>query len=81
MWRAVAGHRQQGGVAANHHTRATNAGDVGVSGFQVASNDPNLTAAVSIQFTSPTTFNVTGTGTGNPTGVVYTAGGNITYNG
>jgi len=41
----------------------------------------NLQAAVSITFTSATTYNVSGTGTGNPTGLTYTAGGNITYNG
>jgi flagellar hook-associated protein 1 FlgK len=36
---------------------------------------------VTITFTSPTTFDVTGTGTGNPVGVAYTPGANITYNG
>jgi len=41
----------------------------------------NLTQPVTITFTSPTTFNVVGTGTGNPVGVAYTSGGNITYNG
>ncbi|MBI3147747.1 MAG: flagellar hook-associated protein FlgK [Betaproteobacteria bacterium] len=41
----------------------------------------NLTQPVSITFTSATTFNVVGTGTGNPVGVAYTSGGNITYNG
>ncbi len=44
--------------------------------------NPNLQAPVSITFTSPTTFNVAGAGTGNPVGLVYpTATGNITYNG
>lgn len=41
----------------------------------------NLTQPVSIVFTSATTFNVTGTGTGNPTGVTFTPGADITYNG
>lgn len=41
----------------------------------------NLQQPVTLTFTSATTFDVTGTGTGNPTGVAYTAGGNITYNG
>lgn len=42
----------------------------------------NLQAPVSITFTSPTTFDVVGAGTGNPVGLVYpTASGNITYNG
>ena len=43
--------------------------------------DANLQQPVTITFTSATTFDVTGTGTGNPTGVAYTAGGAITYNG
>ena len=43
--------------------------------------DVNLQQPVTITFTSATTFDVTGTGTGNPTGVAYTPGQNITYNG
>ncbi len=41
----------------------------------------NLQQPVTITFTSATTFDVTGTGTGNPTGVAYTPGATITYNG
>lgn len=41
----------------------------------------NLLQPVTITFTSPTTFDVAGAGTGNPTGVAYTSGANITYNG
>ncbi|MEW6314364.1 MAG: flagellar hook-associated protein FlgL [Pseudomonadota bacterium] len=42
----------------------------------------NLSQPVTITFTSPTTFDVTGTGTGLPaTGVSYTAGAPISYNG
>ncbi len=42
----------------------------------------NLQQTVTITFNNPpTTFNVNGTGTGNPAGVAFTAGGNITYNG
>lgn len=41
----------------------------------------NLGSTVTITFTSGTTFDVTGAGTGNPTGLTYTAGGNISYNG
>jgi flagellar hook-associated protein 1 FlgK len=41
----------------------------------------NLQQPVTITFTGAGTFDVTGTGTGNPTGVAYSAGGNITYNG
>ncbi|MBI3903664.1 MAG: flagellar hook-associated protein FlgK [Nitrosomonadales bacterium] len=44
--------------------------------------DVNLKQAVTITFTSPTTFDVTGTGVGLPaTGLAYTAGSNISYNG
>jgi len=47
-----------------------------------APQNVNLTQAVNITFNNPpTTFNVTGTGTGNPINVAYTAGSNITYNG
>lgn len=41
----------------------------------------NLSSTVTITFTSATTYNVSGTGTGNPTGLTYTPGGNISYNG
>lgn len=41
----------------------------------------NLQQPVTITFTSAGTFDVTGIGTGNPTGVPYTAGSSITYNG
>ncbi len=41
----------------------------------------NLQQTVTITFTDATHFDVAGTGTGNPTGVLYTAGTSITYNG
>ena len=42
----------------------------------------NLTQTVTITFDNPpTTFDVNGTGTGNPANVAFTAGGDITYNG
>lgn len=43
--------------------------------------DPNLRQPVTITFTSATTFDIAGTGTGNPTGVTYTPGSNINFNG
>lgn len=44
--------------------------------------DPGLTGTVTLTFTSPTTFNVTGATTGSPiVGVSYTSGGVISYNG
>jgi flagellar hook-associated protein 1 FlgK len=43
--------------------------------------DPNLTQPVTITFTSATTFDVNGVGTGNPAGTAFTAGNAITFNG
>ena len=41
----------------------------------------NLQQPVTLTFTSATTFNVNGVGTGNPINVPFTAGGMIAYNG
>jgi flagellar hook-associated protein 1 FlgK len=41
----------------------------------------NLQQPVTITFTSAATFDVNGVGTGNPVGVAFTPGANITYNG
>jgi flagellar hook-associated protein 1 FlgK len=61
---------------------AGNTGTASVSpGAVAAPLDPNVQQPVSIVFTSPTTFDVVGVGTGNPVGVAYTSGGNISYNG
>jgi len=61
---------------------ASNSGD---GALRVGSVTPpagaNLTQPVAITFTSATTFNVTGTGTGNPTGLTYTPGMTLSYNG
>lgn len=43
--------------------------------------DANLRQTVTITFTSATTFDVSGTGTGNPTGLSYTPGMTLSYNG
>ena len=43
--------------------------------------DPNLQQPVTITFTGAGTFDVSGTGTGDPTGVAYLPGGSISYNG
>ena len=49
------------------------------------SNQPplnaNLTSTVTFTFTGAAAFDVVGAGTGNPSGVAYTSGGNISYNG
>lgn len=61
-----------------------NTGSGAISAGSVNTPPPpnaNLQQPVTITFTSATTFDVTGTGTGNPTGVTYTPGGTITYNG
>jgi flagellar hook-associated protein 1 FlgK len=62
----------------------TNTGNGVMTAGTVNSPPPpnaNLQQTVTITFTSATTFDVTGVGTGNPTGVAYTSAGNITYNG
>jgi flagellar hook-associated protein 1 FlgK len=43
--------------------------------------DPNLTQPVTLTFTSAGSFDVSGTGTGNPSGVAYVPGQTINYNG
>lgn len=62
----------------------------GNTGFATASTlfvnpaatlDPNLQQPVTITFTSPTTFDVSGAGTGNPVGLAYTPGADIIFNG
>ncbi|HVY08467.1 MAG TPA: flagellar hook-associated protein FlgK [Burkholderiales bacterium] len=58
-----------------------NTGTGKVSAGVVNALNANLQQPVTITFTSPTTFDVTGTGTGNPTGVTYTPGQDITFNG
>ena len=73
-------------AAAPIRTAATlaNTGSAVISAGVVNAPPPlnaNLQQAVTITFTGAATFDVTGTGTGNPTGVAYTAGGDITYNG
>jgi flagellar hook-associated protein 1 FlgK len=60
---------------------ASNTGSGKISAGTVDSTNANLQQPVTITFTSATTFNVTGTGTGNPVGVAYTDGGNISFNG
>ena len=63
---------------------AANIGAASISAGAVVGPPPtnaNLQQPVTITFTSPTTFNVSGTGTGNPTGIAYTPGATISYNG
>jgi flagellar hook-associated protein 1 FlgK len=63
---------------------ATNTGTGRISAGTVNApppTDPNLQQAVTLTFTSATTFDVSGIGTGNPTSVPFTPGGPITFNG
>ncbi len=60
---------------------AANTGTGRISAGSVDVLDANLQQPVTITFTSATTFDVTGTGTGNPTGLAYVAGQDITFNG
>lgn len=70
----------EGGVA-----RKTVSGSTTSIGEAVVAVNPNanLKQPVTITFTSATTFNVSGTGTGNPTGLTYNpaTGASISYNG
>jgi flagellar hook-associated protein 1 len=70
-------------IASNAPT--TNLGTATIAPASVTGGLPlnaNLQQPVTITFNNPpTTFNVTGTGTGNPTNVAYTAGATISYNG
>lgn len=63
----------------------TGSGSINFGSVNISSQPPlntNIQAPVTITFNSPpTTFNVTGTGTGAPTSVAYTSGADITYNG
>ncbi|MEZ5616491.1 MAG: flagellar hook-associated protein FlgK [Rhodocyclaceae bacterium] len=63
---------------ANTGTGAVSAGSVNGP----PPTDANLAQTVTITFDNPpTTFDVNGTGTGNPANVAFSAGGDITYNG
>lgn len=60
---------------------STNTGDVSASGLDISAIGANTNQPVSVTFTAAGTFNVSGTGTGNPTGLAYTSGMTISYNG
>jgi flagellar hook-associated protein 1 FlgK len=62
-------------------TGALNAGTGSIASLGVQSANANLTQSVTITFTGAGTFDVSGTGTGNPTNVSFTPGGTISYNG
>lgn len=62
-------------------TGAGNTGDLRAAALDVAAIGPGTAQAVTITFTGPNTFSVTGAGTGNPTGLAYTPGMTLSYNG
>ena len=72
-------------AAANAVRTSAAAANTGSITARVAAVTPpmtaNLTQPVSITFTSPATFDISGTGTGNPTGLTFTSGMTISYNG
>ncbi|MBU1237154.1 MAG: flagellar hook-associated protein FlgK [Gammaproteobacteria bacterium] len=74
---AAAAPMRTAAALANTGTGSIGAGSVN----SPAPPDANLQQTVTITFTDATHFNVVGTGTGNPTGVAYTAGASISYNG
>ena len=76
---AAAAPIRSAGNSANIGTASISAGSVN-SSTQPPLN-ANLQASASITFTGAGTFDVSGTGTGNPTNVTYTPGGDISYNG
>jgi flagellar hook-associated protein 1 FlgK len=74
---AAAAPIRTGAPLANTGTGRIDSGTVNLP----APPDPNLRQPVTLTFTGTNTFDVSGTGTGNPTGVAFTSGGSISYNG
>jgi flagellar hook-associated protein 1 len=58
-----------------------NKGGLSIVTVQAKSANANLTQTVTLTFNAGGTFDVVGTGTGDPTGVTYTSGLPIAYNG
>jgi flagellar hook-associated protein 1 FlgK len=62
-------------------TGAANGGDLRAASLDIASIGPTTAATVNITFTGPNTFSVSGVGTGNPTGLSYSPGMQLSFNG
>lgn len=60
---------------------AGNLGGATITPGRVTGADPDLAQPVTITFTAAGTFDVSGTGTGNPAGLAYTPGMTLAYNG
>ncbi len=69
------------GYAMTPERGVDNVGDIAAGSFAVTANDANLSAPVTITFDGAGTFSVSGTGTGNPTGIAYVAGMTVAFNG
>jgi flagellar hook-associated protein 1 FlgK len=65
------------GYAATVQTAAANRGSVAATGFAVVRQDPANAAAVTLTFTSATTFDITGVPGGPLTGQPYVPGGKL----
>jgi flagellar hook-associated protein 1 FlgK len=60
---------------------ASNAGDLRADALDVSAAGASTASVVTIRFTGPNTFDVTGAGTGEPTGLTYTPGMSLAFNG
>ena len=60
---------------------ATNKGSIAIGTIAATAQDANLRAPVTLTFNANGTFDVAGSGTGNPSGVAYASGQPISYNG
>ncbi|MDA7415259.1 flagellar hook-associated protein FlgK [Xenophilus arseniciresistens] len=60
---------------------SSNRGTVAVAGVSASQAHASLGATVTLTFTSAGTFDVAGSGTGDPSGIAYTAGQPISFNG
>jgi len=68
-------------LAVSAETGPANGGDLRPASLAVEGMTPDTLQPVTITFTSPTTFDVAGVGTGNPTGLAYTPGMSLSFNG
>jgi flagellar hook-associated protein 1 FlgK len=68
-------------LAVSAEAGSTNAGDLRAASLEVTGVTAATLQPVTVTFTSPTTFNLSGGGTGNPSGLPYTPGMTLSYNG
>jgi flagellar hook-associated protein 1 len=69
------------GMAITGVAASTNLGSASIDSLSVQTNSANLLQPVSVTFTSPTSFDVIGVGTGNPSAQTYAAGTSLSFNG